>query len=59
MAAEEKDIAANLDHVTPGLNKPHSETCSIKPADSGKDAWLFLAGSFILEALLWGTLVFG
>ena len=38
-----------------GLDDSHSEASSIKPADSGKDAWLFLAGSFMLEALLWGT----
>ena len=27
---------------------------SLPPADTGKAAWLFLAGSFILEALVWG-----
>lgn len=24
------------------------------PADGGKDAWLFLAGCFTIEMLLWG-----
>ena len=27
---------------------------SLPPADGGKDAWLFLAGAFVLEALVWG-----
>lgn len=29
---------------------------SLAPADGGKDAWLFLAACFILEALVWGEL---
>lgn len=28
---------------------------SLRRADGGKDAWLFLAGCFTLEALIWGT----
>lgn len=27
---------------------------SLPHADSGKDAWLFLAGAFAIEALVWG-----
>ena len=27
---------------------------SLPPADGGKDAWLFLAAAFLLEALVWG-----
>jgi hypothetical protein len=27
---------------------------SLPPVDGGKDAWLFLAASFIVEALVWG-----
>lgn len=27
---------------------------SLPPADRGKDAWLFLAGCFMVEALIWG-----
>ena len=27
---------------------------SLPRADSGKDAWLFLAGAFAIEALVWG-----
>lgn len=33
---------------------------TLAPADSGKDAWLFLAGSFVIETLTWGfALAFG
>lgn len=31
-----------------------SEQVSLPMADGGKDAWLFLAGSFCIEALTWG-----
>ncbi len=27
---------------------------SLPRADGGKDAWLFLAGAFAIEALVWG-----
>jgi hypothetical protein len=27
---------------------------SLPPVDGGKDAWLFLFASFLLEALVWG-----
>lgn len=27
---------------------------SLPPVDRGKDAWLFLAACFVLEALVWG-----
>lgn len=27
---------------------------TLPPADQGKDAWLFLAGCFMVEALIWG-----
>ena len=27
---------------------------SLPPADGGKDAWLFLAACFVVEALVWG-----
>ena len=28
---------------------------SLRQADGGKDAWLFLAAAFFVEALVWGT----
>lgn len=27
---------------------------ALPPVDGGKDAWLVLAGCFVLEALVWG-----
>lgn len=30
---------------------------SLPPVDGGKDAWLFLAGCFTIEMLLWGTIL--
>ena len=29
---------------------------SLPQADGGKDAWLFLAAGFVIEALVWGQL---
>jgi hypothetical protein len=31
-----------------------NEASSLPPVDGGKDAWLFLAASFMVEALTWG-----
>jgi len=31
---------------------------SLPPADGGIDAWLFLAASFVVEALVWGKFKF-
>jgi hypothetical protein len=28
--------------------------CPLPPADTGKDAWLFLAACFVMEAMVWG-----
>lgn len=37
------------------VNEPEdSSSTSIPPADGGKGAWMFLAGCFIFEALVWG-----
>ncbi|KAJ4263449.1 hypothetical protein NW762_006268 [Fusarium torreyae] len=33
---------------------PSHEVSSLPPVDGGKDAWLFLAASFMVEALTWG-----
>ncbi len=30
---------------------------SLPQADGGKDAWLFLAAGFVIEALVWGMLL--
>lgn len=41
---------------TPGSATP-DEDLSLPPADHGTAAWLFLAGCFWLEFLVWGTIV--
>ena len=33
----------------------HRKRVKISQADGGKDAWLFLAGCFVFEALIWGS----
>lgn len=30
---------------------------NLPPVDTGKGAWLFLAACFMIEALIWGSLV--
>jgi hypothetical protein len=32
---------------------------SLPPVDGGKDAWLFLAACFLIEALVWGEIRVG
>ena len=34
-------------------DEPHNEV-QLPPVDGGKDAWLFLAAGFMMEALVWG-----
>jgi hypothetical protein len=36
------------------LDEQHGPEFSLPQADGGKDAWLFLAACFIVEALVWG-----
>lgn len=50
----------NVDIGDEGL-EPHREdpsgsrnAFSLPPADGGRDAWLFLAGSFMIEGMVWG-----
>jgi len=35
-------------------NEPAHHEFSLPPADGGKQAWLFLAAGFVVEALVWG-----
>jgi hypothetical protein len=35
-----------------------SQRPQLPPVDGGKDAWLFLAACFIIEALVWGKSLF-
>jgi hypothetical protein len=44
------DAEAELE--SPTTSAPHE--FSLPPVDGGKDAWLFLAASFVIEALVWG-----
>lgn len=37
-------------------NAHSHELQSLPRADGGKQAWLFLTGCFLLEALVWGTI---
>ena len=39
---------------TRSVSVPDSETFYIPPPDHGKAAWLFLAGCFVIEGLVWG-----
>lgn len=32
----------------------HVNESQLPPVDGGKDAWLFLAACFVIEALVWG-----
>ena len=36
-------------------NPAHNPEFSLPRADGGKDAWLFLAACFVVEALVWGS----
>ncbi|KAJ4137255.1 hypothetical protein NW768_002837, partial [Fusarium equiseti] len=45
--AHEEGPSSDLDLT--GTN----EFPSLPPVDGGKDAWLFLAASFMVEALIW------
>ena len=46
----ERDISAP--DLTPAISSP-----SIPPPDHGIAAWLFLAGCFLTEGLIWGILI--
>ena len=73
MASNENLAMSNFDRATAsgyeedGLqrvqsrhSRPHEVRnghVSLPKADGGKDAWLFLAGCFCIEALTWGECV--
>jgi hypothetical protein len=46
------DNAAGHDTIYNDAGASHGS--SLPPVDGGKDAWLFLAACFIIEALVWG-----
>lgn len=39
---------------SPGAFYDDDEAFFLSPSDGGKEAWLFLASSFLIEALVWG-----
>ncbi|KAG9236766.1 MFS monocarboxylate transporter [Amylocarpus encephaloides] len=49
-----QELEETLQGVDRLHNPNHGPEFSLPPADSGKDAWLFLTACFILEALIWG-----
>ena len=58
---EAKPMDMNLNEIQPYINEEianeeHEEQENVPPADGGKGAWLFLAGCFVFEALVWGEL---
>jgi hypothetical protein len=53
------DVAAQQDSSQVGGSPDRQESqerteFSLPQADGGKDAWLFLAACFVVEALVWG-----
>lgn len=47
LRSEEQCLNSNQDH-------DHEQNQQLPPMDGGKDAWLFLAACFMIEALIWG-----
>lgn len=41
-------------HLSPSYEDNHHHNQELPPVDGGKDAWLFLAACFLIEALIWG-----
>ncbi|KAF5855191.1 hypothetical protein ETB97_009745 [Aspergillus alliaceus] len=50
LRSEEQSLSSIQDH-------DHEQNRQLPPIDGGKDAWLFLAACFIIEALIWGKLL--
>jgi len=51
--AEEQEIEARSWEDTGQSGE--AEAVALPRADGGKDAWMFLAACFTIEALVWGT----
>jgi hypothetical protein len=50
---DQSRVASDAEAELESPNAPTHEF-SLPPVDRGKDAWLFLAASFVIEALVWG-----
>ena len=54
-AAGNNALDSNIDQQDESsVSRAGRQEFSLPPADGGKDAWLFLAGCFMVEALVWG-----
>jgi hypothetical protein len=57
----ESDIQLRLRSEEQSLNSiqdhDREQNQQLPPMDGGKDAWLFLAACFMIEALIWGKLL--
>jgi len=56
MAGEEAIRLEQLGRIDGPSDNPHHEF-SLPPVDGGKDAWLFLATCFFVEAMVWGKCI--
>lgn len=54
---DENDEIRIEGRVSQSQRHHHDVQHSLPAVDGGKEAWLFLAGSFFIEALVWGTCV--
>jgi len=55
LAGSKESFTLEPDSSEGGNNlAPHLHEFSLPPVDRGKDAWLFLAACFVVEALVWG-----
>lgn len=52
----ESNIAPDCEQQQHPVDHANQREFSLPPADGGKDAWLYLAAAFVVEALTWGSL---
>lgn len=52
-AVNEAELEARVGEV----NEGEQEQAQLPPVDRGKDAYMFLAAAFVVEALVWGECV--
>jgi hypothetical protein len=48
------EFGSEHDTAQIGVDVEPVDTASLPPVDNGRAAWLFLAGSFFVETLIWG-----
>ena len=47
-------VQDEIDDTSQSVEQAAQHEFSLPRADGGKDAWLFLAAGFVVEALVWG-----